>query len=610
MLPARVRVLLVEDDPVTVRVLAHILRNVPNPSFSVIHEASLAEALTRIAASADFDVAILDLNLPDSYGIGTLAQLQAAAPSLPIVIMTGDDDPTVAELALEVGAQDYLVKGEAAERIITRSIRYAISRKHADLDRQAISDRLNASLAAENKRINEETDLARAMQFELLPGREHLASFPKTRGLVVDGHFEPSSAIGGDLWGGVECDALRTVFYIVDFSGHGVGAALNVFRLHALMAELGTQIIDPAATLDRLNKVLVDLLPRGQYATIFLGVIDIAADTLTWSAGGAPPPILFDPEGKHHLLDTRGKPLGISASARYVNRAVSFSGGSCLFLYSDALTEALIASGQMLGERRMVDMVRRFQSATGITIPALVERFLDSVRSPLEDDLTAVSIARVAAETIPAAAERPQSSAPLLLTSRRLEVVDVGLAPPYSGFVEIGGDGLSDVGRGCLEAAERGGLCLSMTVAGAWACCAAALLSAAVSRRFGGNRDWSAVEMCLSESITNAIIHGGLEVPSALRETKDGLAAYAASIQERLGDSARAGKRVEVTVIPLPGGVLQITVYDRGAGFDFDATLKREMTQDAKHGRGLMLISKVAKSLVSRDGGRTLVIEI
>ena len=609
MLPARLRVFLIEDDPVTVRIIVATLRRVPSPRFDVVHEASLAEGLTRLATGEKFDIAILDLNLPDSLGISTLAQLQAAAPDLPIVVMTGDADPTLAELALEVGAQDYLVKGETAERTITRSIRYAISRKNADLERKAISDRLTESLAAENKRLDEENALARDMQFGLLPTRERLAQYRQSRALAVDSYFEPSSDIGGDLWGVTEADALRTIVFMFDFSGHGVGAALNVFRLHALLSQLGGQIIDPAGTLTRLNSMLVTMLPRGQYATVFLGVIDTAACTLTWSAGGAPTPVMFDSDGNATLLDTKGKPLGISPSAHYTNRVVPFPEQSSLFLYSDAMTESRVSGGKMLGEERLLAMTKRFHSPAGIDIQGLVARFFDTVKLPLEDDLTAISIGHLA---VPATAQAPQSqaSAALLLTSRRLEVVDVGLAPPYSGFIEIGADGVTDVGPACLEAVEKGGLCLSLTVAGAWACCASALLSSAVSRRMGGNRDWESIDLCLSEAITNAIVHGGLGVESLLRETPDGLSEYAQLIQERLSDPALAGKRVEVTVIPLPDGTLQITVYDRGAGFDFAAVLKREPPPGAKHGRGLALINKVARTVESRDGGRTLVVTI
>lgn len=160
--------------------------------------------------------------------------------------MTGFDDPFFAEQALEAGAQDHLVKGDASDRTVARSIRYAITRKHAEEERKVIADRLAYSLSAECERLDGELSLARTMQFDLLPRRERLDKCRKDYGLSVESFFEPSSDIGGDLWGCGDGEGGRAVFYTFDFSGHGVGAALNVFRLHALFGELEGRIADPA----------------------------------------------------------------------------------------------------------------------------------------------------------------------------------------------------------------------------------------------------------------------------------------------------------------------------------------------------------------------------
>ena len=279
----RLRVLLVEDELGDARLVIGALRESRSPVFSVVHETTLAGAIGRVQAGGVFDVVLLDLSLPDSRGDDTLARMQALQPSLPIVIMTGLDDPAVAEAALAAGAQDYLVKSDEPEYSVARSIRYAISRKHAELERQALADRL----AAEYERIAEELVLARTMQFDLLPQIEPLRHIWLGQGLAVDGLFEPSSKIGGDLWGYAEGEGGRAVFYTFDFSGHGVGAALNVFRLHTLISELEDRITDPAATLAHLNRALFNLLPRGQYATMVLVVIDAEAGGLVWSAAGS-----------------------------------------------------------------------------------------------------------------------------------------------------------------------------------------------------------------------------------------------------------------------------------------------------------------------------------
>ncbi len=626
MVVQRLRVLLVEDEPGDATLVLHALKASRVPSFAVIHEATLAEAIERIGMSAAFDVVLLDLNLPDSTGLETLSRMLEAESSLPIVIMTGFDDPVFAEQALDAGAQDYLVKSETSERMVVRSIRYAVSRKLADLERKAMADRLHDSLAAEFERMNADLSLARSMQFDLLPRHHRLEGYLPSHGLAVDGFFEPSFDVGGDLWGCATGGGGQAVFYTFDFSGHGVCAALNVFRLHALLSELDGHITDPAATLGRLNTILFSLLPRGQYATIFLCLIDAEAGTLTWSAGGAPRPILVDRAGVVQWLDTRGRPLGISGSAQYLNRVVPFPPDSSLFLYSDVMTESVLDGGDMLEEDGLLGMVHECHSADGIDLAKLVGRFIDTVGSPMDDDMTAVCITRAARpQTLPVMPEAigqgepPLSPSPLggrhapgpaMLVSRRLEAIAIGLSRPYNGFIEIAAAGLDDLGPSCLDAGERGGFGLSLTAASAWSCDVAGLVSAAIRQRFAGDRDWDGIDICLSEALGNAIVHGSLGIKSSLRETRSGLERYSEALCLGLSDPARAGKRVEVTVIPLQDGRLEIAVYDQGDGFDFERRGRVAIPRDAKHGRGLSLIRKTAGSVTSSDGGRTLIMTI
>lgn len=601
----RIRVLLVEDDPGDANLLIMALKGSTAPVFAIIHEQTLAEAIDRVTASSSFDVALLDLNLPDACGIEALAGLQAVAPTMPIVIMTGLDDPKLAEESLNFGAQDYLVKGEASKSTVERAIRYAISRKHADLERQAMADRL----AAECERLEENLTMARSMEFDLLPRQELLDRLRQSYGLAVDGYFEPSFDVGGDLWGCIDAGDGCIAVYIFDFSGHGLSAALNVFRLHALLSAGDKLIADPSSTLDHLNRTLVSILPRGQYATIFLGLIDPARETLTWAAGGAPPPILFtNGQANPCLLETRGKPLGLSAEAVYVNRITAFPRGSSLFLYSDVMIESRTGNDEMLGEDGLLDLVRPLQGGTGIDIPGLVENFTGVVGSPLDDDMTAVSV------TLLAEAPRGQpraptaAAAPLILTSWRCEAAATGLSSPYHGFLEITDAGLTDVGRGCFEAVEQGGLCLSLSTRSAYHCDMAGLLSAAARRRFPGKRDWEAVDIAIAEAVGNAIIHGNLGIVSSLRETLSGLDRYAEAVVQHLNDTASAGKRVEAAMVGRLDGHLELAVHDRGAGFDIDRRSEARPPSGNTHGRGLALMAKVAQTVAWRDGGRTVVL--
>ena len=84
----------------------------------------------QLLHDADFDLVLLDLDLPDSSGLPTLSKVLAAAPLVPVIVYTGQDDEKTAALAVRQGAQDFLVKGQVDARLMARSINYAIERQH------------------------------------------------------------------------------------------------------------------------------------------------------------------------------------------------------------------------------------------------------------------------------------------------------------------------------------------------------------------------------------------------------------------------------------------------------------------------------------------------
>lgn len=130
-----VQVLLVEDNPGDA-VLIQATLDASRWEFDVVHCGRLQDAIAAVE-DRRFDVALLDLGLPDSSGHATYATLNAAAPGLPVVVLTGLDDDETADAALRAGAQDYLVKGGSAEESVARAIRNAIERQHlaASVDR-------------------------------------------------------------------------------------------------------------------------------------------------------------------------------------------------------------------------------------------------------------------------------------------------------------------------------------------------------------------------------------------------------------------------------------------------------------------------------------------
>ncbi len=125
------RILLVEDNPHDADLLQETLATV-DASLEIRHVERLQQALECLRQGTPIDVILLDLLLPDSMGLATLQRLNSAAPYLPILVLTGTEDEALGVEAVRLGAQDYLVKGEAGARRLLQSIHHAVQRKRLE----------------------------------------------------------------------------------------------------------------------------------------------------------------------------------------------------------------------------------------------------------------------------------------------------------------------------------------------------------------------------------------------------------------------------------------------------------------------------------------------
>jgi pilus assembly protein CpaE len=117
----------VEDDRVNALIVGKMLEASESPTFEVLHADSLLKALDLLTQTR-VDAAILDLNLADSSGIETFLTIQRNAPSLAVVVLSGDESQSLAKRAVELGAQDYLAKADLKKHELVRAVQYAIIR--------------------------------------------------------------------------------------------------------------------------------------------------------------------------------------------------------------------------------------------------------------------------------------------------------------------------------------------------------------------------------------------------------------------------------------------------------------------------------------------------
>lgn len=372
------RVLIIEDNLSNQTVLARLIG-----ILGIQHVAVAGDGVEGLKQVATFkpDLIVLDITMPRMNGYEVLRELKKdkTTANIPVLIQTAADNREAREKTFSSGATDFITKPVNPLEFFARV------RVHLE------NRRLIQSLEEQLSKVEGELLSAQRMQVGLLPSKKMIEEMKEKYHIDIAQYFSPSSVLGGDYWQMFPLSAHKFCVYLCDFSGHGVAAALNTFRLHALISQLDKSSGNPAEFLRLLNAQLYGLLPRGQFATLFLGIVDLRNKEMIYAGADAPCPMIINRK-RQMLLHTEGMPLGITPKPKYKNYRVRVHKGDVLFLYSDALIESPNEKGERLNYEGMRKLAYPFMMQTDVQagLKGIMQAFFQFSPPPPSDDITAV----------------------------------------------------------------------------------------------------------------------------------------------------------------------------------------------------------------------------
>lgn len=285
------------------------------------------------------------------------------------------------------------------------------------------SAKMRAFYSAEDAARAKEMEIAATIQTSALP-----PDFPDDPRVRLAAATAPARDVGGDFYDFFLLDATHLAFLVADVSGKGVTAALYMMTAKTLIKDTLLAGCDVAAAFAKVNAELSRNNPANMFLTAWMGVLDLDTGRVTFVNAGHNPPAVRHADGTvAWLAEKSGLMLAFMDGVEYRPHSTALNAGDTLFLYTDGVTEAMDAKGELFGDGRLVETLNVAPSGEPASVCALVRAAVAAFAAgmPPADDLTVLAVQRLAP---PHRAGGHSSAPPPVRAARSFPATQAGLA--------------------------------------------------------------------------------------------------------------------------------------------------------------------------------------
>jgi phosphoserine phosphatase RsbU/P len=374
------KLLVVDDNEMNRDMLA---RRLTRRGYEVVTASDGQNALDIIAEQS-FDLVMLDIMMPGLSGWEVLERIRAKRSrlELPVIMATAKDGTEDIVRALTHGASDYVTKPLDMEVVLAR------------VGTHVILKITHEKLRAANKKLKKDLAAAAHIQRSQLP-----LQTPLLTGCEVAWYFRPCDELGGDFLNVFDIGTDFVGVYLLDVSGHGVPAALMSVAVSQALSPSSTdtcivsspdrtkddgplRVTSPGQVADKINRRFQIVPDAQQFFTLVYGLYEHKTHQFRFTSAGHPPIIHSPRKGRPRVIDfSGGPPIGLFQQEEgvfgpYEEQELTLEVGDRLVFYSDGVTEAMDAHGQMFGISRLLEHIDATSSSS---LQASVDELRDTL---------------------------------------------------------------------------------------------------------------------------------------------------------------------------------------------------------------------------------------
>ncbi|MEL7054579.1 MAG: SpoIIE family protein phosphatase [Cyanobacteria bacterium J06588_5] len=377
------KVLVIEDEAINQLILKQTLEK---QGYEV---AVASDGETGLAMVEAFEPALIicDWMMPKMSGVAVCQSLKANPTSTNIffILLTARTDIQDRIEGLDSGADDFLNKPIQPSELLAR-VRAGLRIYQSAQDLRVVRDKLQAQQQRLSVELTQAANYVTSLLPKSLSGKVNISS-----------QFLPSAQLGGDCFDFYWLDDDHLVVYVLDVSGHGLGAALPSVSMQQVMRSQSlpsTNFYDPSSVMRGLNQIFQMSAHNPRFFTLWYGVYRQSDQTLTYASAGHPPALLVTPGGNMQHIGQSGQlPIGMFTNSTYQCDQCTIEPGSVLYSFSDGLYEIQLNEQECWDHDGLSEMIQKLHQAGSVSLPEVLETIHQTQNiEAFEDDCSIVQL--------------------------------------------------------------------------------------------------------------------------------------------------------------------------------------------------------------------------